>query len=362
MRIGIIIGSKCIGGAEKQARELAKHLNIHGHTAELIFLRDVSSDTKFDSTSFNIESVQFNFPKNQLRIKYLLQLKELFEYLKRKEFDVIHSFLPESVIIVAIYRILSRSITIHVAGVRGEYFKKKGLRERLYMLLIRRCNAIICNSNSLKEVCIREYGISSDLVSVIPNGVETPLIKPKLKNYPVRAIVVANYHQYKGYDLLFEALSHVSLPLTLHIIGRGDFKEIFAEKIERIPKNVNLIFEGQVDGIIDYQYFDIAIHPSRTEGMSNAIMEELANGLPVIAFDVGGNSQLIQHNWNGLLINQLNGIELAKAINLVINNYQLITYLSSNASKTMDKYSYKASTTQHILLYKKLFSSRDTSN
>jgi glycosyltransferase involved in cell wall biosynthesis len=45
-----------------------------------------------------------------------------------------------------------------------------------------------------------------------------------------------------------------------------------------------------------------AIHPSRTEGLSNAILEELAAGLPVVAMDVGGNSMLIDPGMNGYLL------------------------------------------------------------
>jgi len=175
-----------------------------------------------------------------------------------------------------------------------------------------------------------------------------------LHNNPKRAIVVANYQPYKGYDLLFNALVQVKMPVEIHIVGRGNFEKIFAREIQRIPTHVKLIFRGELNTRPEFQDFDFAIHPSRTEGMSNAIMEELSNGLPVLAFQVGGNSQLIQNNFNGFLIHKLNAFELSDRINFLLANPGLTEKLSLQAINSMKKYSFTTQAQRYVELYQHL--------
>jgi len=354
MRIAIVIGSNSIGGAEKQARELTKQLNSLGHASDIIFLHDKPFSSGPEGSSFGFPTKQFKFPDNQLGSKFFVQLIKLFIFLKKNNYDVIHSFLPESVMLAATYKLLSRKNTVHVAGVRGEYFKKLGLKEKLYIYLIRKSDGVVCNSDSLRKVCILEYGVSPTIISVIPNGVEVGSTKSTLQNNPKRAIVVANYQPYKGYDLLFNALVQVKMPVEIHIVGRGNFKEIFAKEIQKIPAHVKLNFRGELSAQPEFQEFDFAIHPSRTEGMSNAIMEELSNGLPVLAFQVGGNSQLIQNNFNGFLIQELNALELSDRINFLLANPELTGKLSFQAINSMKKYSFTRQAQRHIELYQHL--------
>jgi len=354
MRIAIVIGSNSIGGAEKQARELTKQLNALGHASDIIFLHQKSFASEPDVSNFGFQAKQFKFPDNQHGSKFFVQLIKLFIFLKKNNYDVIHSFLPESVVLVAIFKLLSRSHTVHVAGVRGEYFKKFGLKERLYIYLIRKSDAIVCNTDSLRQVCLSKYGVPPTIISVIPNGVEVVPPRSKPQKYPMRAIIVANYHPYKGYELLFDALAHVNKPVEIHIVGRGNFEEMFATEIRRIPIHVKLNLRGEINAEPEYQACDFAIHPSTTEGMSNAIMEELSHGLPVIAFNVGGNSELVQHNINGVLINELNSSNLAKQINLFLSDKNKYQSLSAHASSSMCKYSFSNAAQLHLALYKKL--------
>jgi hypothetical protein len=71
--------------------------------------------------------------------------------------------------------------------------------------------------------------------------------------------------------------------------------------------------------------------PSFREGLSNALLEAMASGLPVIASAVGGNPEVVQHEHNGLLFEADQADQLANAIARLVNDLSLATALGSRA-------------------------------
>ena len=63
-------------------------------------------------------------------------------------------------------------------------------------------------------------------VAVIPNGVDLPDWRSDTSGQPARGVVVANFHDYKGYDVLLESLTRVTEPVTVHLCGTGDVRVI----------------------------------------------------------------------------------------------------------------------------------------
>jgi glycosyltransferase involved in cell wall biosynthesis len=97
-----------------------------------------------------------------------------------------------------------------------------------------------------------------------------------------------------------------------------------------------------------------AVHPSHTEGLSNAILEQLAHGLPVIACRVGGNPQLIADGVNGLLVPPADPAALAAAIATVTTDPELRTRMAHAARTAATRYDWAACTQAHLALYRTL--------
>src|SRR5690606_35566447 len=76
-----------------------------------------------------------------------------------------------------------------------------------------------------------------------------------------------------------------------------------------------------------YSAGDLLVIPSLQENFSNAIMESLSCGMPVVGFDIGGNSDLIDHKKNGYLAQPYNTSDLAEGIDWVLqhNTPELLT-------------------------------------
>ena len=75
----------------------------------------------------------------------------------------------------------------------------------------------------------------------------------------------------------------------------------------------------------------ILVHPSRSEGMSNTILEGMAEGLPVVACDVGGNGEIIEHEVTGLLVPADDPPALAAQIRCLLNDVSLRERLGTAA-------------------------------
>lgn len=107
-----------------------------------------------------------------------------------------------------------------------------------------------------------------------------------------------------------------------------------------------------------YSAVDAMIVPSLQENLSNAIMESLSCGTPVVAFDIGGNNDMIEHKLNGYLAKPFDTTDLKDGIKWVLNtpNYEEI---SVNArEKVLKEFDSKIVAQKYIDLYNKVLNDR----
>jgi len=122
----------------------------------------------------------------------------------------------------------------------------------------------------------------------------------------------------KGYDLLVKALTQVSeLGFKLVVFGASSTGSGVGEDL---PFSVH--YAGHLHDDISmmtlYNAVDVMVVPSRQENLSNVIMESLSCGTPVVGFDIGGNSDLVDHKKNGYLAQAYEAEDLAVGIRWVM--------------------------------------------
>jgi glycosyltransferase involved in cell wall biosynthesis len=198
-------------------------------------------------------------------------------------------------------------------------------------------------------------------VTIIPNGIDSKIFKyndqafaRKVFNLPQEKTVllfVADYIENfrKGYAVLLKALEGVANPnIVLCSIGNK-----FGELIE----NENLIELGEIKDerlmSLAYTSADAFIIPSLMDNLPNTVIESLMCGTPVIGFPVGGIKDLIQHQQNGIIANDISATGLCNAIKQFIVNkdhYDRET-ISSNAT---EKYGISVMVDKYKALYKSI--------
>lgn len=101
-----------------------------------------------------------------------------------------------------------------------------------------------------------------------------------------------------------------------------------------------------------YSAADVMVVPSLQENLSNAIMESLACGTPVIAFAIGGNEDLIDHKLNGYLAEPFSSADLAEGISWILNSADPEVLAQNAREKVLRCFDSKVVAKQYIELYK----------
>lgn len=103
-----------------------------------------------------------------------------------------------------------------------------------------------------------------------------------------------------------------------------------------------------------YSAVDVMIVPSLQENLSNAIMESLSCGTPVVGFDVGGNIDMIEHKNTGYLAKPFDATDLKEGIEWVLNNPNYDELCVNAREKVMREFDSVVVAGKYISLYKKV--------
>jgi glycosyltransferase involved in cell wall biosynthesis len=214
--------------------------------------------------------------------------------------------------------------------------------------------------------CAKQSSLFKDTpVFNLPNPIDTSTFAPfdkqqarALLNLPQdKKLVLFGFigpinHPRKGFKELAEALTHLDADNTeLVVFGSSqpktsqDFKQK-AHYSDSLHDDVSLR--------VLYSAADVMVVPSLQENLSNAIMESLACGTPVVGFAIGGNSDLIEHQITGYLAKPFNATDLAQGIEWVMNtsNYQGIS--QNSREKVLREFDSQVVVKKYIDLYNKI--------
>lgn len=169
----------------------------------------------------------------------------------------------------------------------------------------------------------------------IPNLIDVNLFKPigkkiarNILNLRVDVKIIAFGAIYstsdinKGYHYLKEILKLINADVEIIVFGGSDPGDL--GDIKNSIKYLGHIYDDYTLSII-YNAADIVIVPSIQENLSNVIMESMSCGTPVVAFDVGGNSDLIKHGINGYLVKPFDIKGFNDGFEWIFNNYEKIS-------------------------------------
>ena len=157
----------------------------------------------------------------------------------------------------------------------------------------------------------------------------------------------------KGYLYLKEALKNISISkdeLEIVIFGsnKDEIKNEFGIKTKYTGS-----FSDNLSLKLLYSAADVMVVPSTQENLSNMIMESMSCGIPIIAFDIGGNPDMIEHQQNGYLAKPFESEDLARGMGWVLEDEERHKQLSYNArQKVLKSFDFKRIIPKYIELYK----------
>lgn len=216
----------------------------------------------------------------------------------------------------------------------------------------------------------RESALFRDFpITVIPYCIDHELFSPGSKTeacarwnldpgkrYILYGAVNALNDKRKGYDLLIKSFLHFE-----SIADKNDTELLIIGANEPIDKlqvktKVNYlgILESESDLISAYRCADVTVVPSIAENLSLLTMESMSCGVSVVAFDIGGNRDLIDHKFNGYLAKPYNCDDLSIGIKWCLEN-NADQHLSKNArTKIVDSFNYEMTADAYNKLYRRI--------
>ena len=228
---------------------------------------------------------------------------------------------------------------------------------------------ITANSHAVVEDTIRRDGADPAMLVHIPNGLDFTRFdavrdcrliereKLGLSEGTLGVLSVGNLIPYKGHADLLKAISLISndqFRLRFYIVGedRGIGSELNA-LAARLHIAERLVFMGSRSDIPAIMgAMDLFVLPSHEEGSSNALLEALAAGLPVVATDVGGNREALQDGRFGVLVSPRDPEDLASGIQKLVQDTRARESIRMLAPAYVEEmYSIERMTDAHVLLY-----------
>jgi glycosyltransferase involved in cell wall biosynthesis len=214
----------------------------------------------------------------------------------------------------------------------------------------RAVDSVICVSEAVRTQLLRSDPGLDGKLSVIPNAVDVDAADRLAQDSPVPPIrqpyiiTVGRITPVKAYDFLLDAAPRIDGKLV--VIGGGPDLQRFRQAVEDRGLGDRLEFVGEkslIDTAILIRHAAFSIHPSYSEGMSNAILEYMTYGKAVVCRDLDSNRELITQGRNGFLfrantdfVEQVNRLthtpELQKSMGLaarqrIIGQHELDTIL-----------------------------------
>jgi glycosyltransferase involved in cell wall biosynthesis len=218
------------------------------------------------------------------------------------------------------------------------FFRKEAIKEIDKVFLISR--------HGLDYIC-KKYPFYKNKFHYSPLGIENENIKSKQSLGDVFRIVSCSFiRPEKRVDFIAKCIKQLSFISEkkiewFHIGGNVISKKYDPLKSLKIMtanslfKKIKIFFLGTLSNIKVFNFYknqrlDLFLLLSKREGKPVSIMEALSVGLPIVATDVGGVSELIDQNKNGILIKSNNSsCNIAKIINSLIKNRKLLTSMRS---------------------------------
>ncbi len=316
MRIGIVC-YPTFGGSGVIATELGKSLGQRGHEVHFICYNvPVRLSSPASNTHFHLVEV-VSYPLFQFPPYTLALASKIAEVIERYKLDLIHVHyaVPHSVSAHLAQQMVGNKTIKIITTLHGTDIQLVGLEPSYFRVIkyaIENNNGITAVSDYLARTTHEEFRTRCD-IRVIPNFVDTARFKreanPHLRNRfaaPGEKIVthISNFRNLKRVPdvvLIFQEIRR-QLPAKLLLVGEGPEFTRVLEVINQLglyDQVILLHLQDRVEDILAIS--DLFLLPSEIESFGLAALEAMAAEVPVVATDVGGLPEVVEHDGCGYL-------------------------------------------------------------
>ncbi len=235
--------------------------------------------------------------------------------------------------------------------------------EQRYLPLLKKAKAVTVFTQDAKWMLVNQYGLNEDFVHVIPQSVYFPVHEHSNKPLPLpvgtpKLLLPAGLRPVK--DVLFAIKSILKLKidfptLTLLIAGANLDDDVYTQVQDAVKKYdwLHYLPEIELSRMNDlYEWADIVLNTSLTEGQSTSLLEAMSLHKPVIARVNTGNCSIIRHDENGMLFQ--NHEELYQSLKKVLSDDKFYEHLCDAGYQTiLENHTIEKEVVSYLNLYNK---------
>ncbi|MGH9676183.1 MAG: glycosyltransferase family 4 protein, partial [Candidatus Acidiferrum sp.] len=346
------------GGAAAIAYNLGRELQALGHQISYVFLEDL-----FESTTVPTRFQDLQFSRKLAR--YIAA--------NRGKFSIVHLHAPAGMVyglrrrylggasyppyIMLLHGLEERRGHVmsreHKKGRAWHFSWKNRLWHRLYhqprfRWSIRTADGAHTYSRDTWNLMQLKYNLDAERVAYIPNGAEARFFVPR--QYPdrdgLRLLYAGTWLDQRGIFYLREALANLikRIPrVNMTFAGCGvsaeEIHSFFGAELAKCIEVRPAVPAEAMPGL--YLEHDVFLFPSLVEGLPTVLLEAMATGMPVITAETCGMPDVVENEYNGLLIPPADSAAIESAVMHLAGCRELRERLGTTARETMKRYTWQ---------------------
>jgi len=348
-----------VGGAEKQLLLIANALQEDGNKVFVLFN---SGDKEFLERFDNgIELISLPQKSFFGKTRFTISL------VRKKQIDIIHAWELISVLMGLAAQFLSKAVLLNgsLRSAPSHHIFKKLWRMNWQRRIAKYCNlycgiAVLSNSRA----GLKAYGIENRKNTfVLHNGYisDTGEYQSQEDDSFIRIGMVANMRWKKDFGTLIQAGNQLCSKyknLKFYLVGDGPDKDKYLTTVNDSEYKDCYVFTGKVTNVLQMvSNFDICtlINDISGEGISNSIMEYMSLGKPVVATDMGGNSELVLDGKTGFLVPAYDVEKLVASLEKLILSKELRNQLGKAGNTYLrEEFNTKKMTSNILNIYQSI--------
>ncbi|HYF38301.1 MAG TPA: glycosyltransferase [Gemmatimonadales bacterium] len=324
MKILLLSTSMGMGGADKLLLTAARAMQGHGHAVRIVSLTPLGPMGQ-EARSLGIPTDSLEMRRGVPDVRALFRLARM-----AREWcpDVVHSHMVHANLMARALRLLVR-VPVLVSTIHNIY-EGGALLMAGYRLTNGLVDHITIVSEAAAERFVNERIVPRELLTVVPNGVDTDLFAqiPAGSREALRAewgvgnefvwLAVGRFEIAKDYPNMLRAFARVRESMSgarLMLVGRGSLQNETQQLVTELGLESSVRFLGvqsQIPAIMNAA--DGFVLSSAWEGMPMVLLEAAAAGLPIVATQVGGNHEVVREGESGYLVPPRDADALAAAM------------------------------------------------
>jgi glycosyltransferase involved in cell wall biosynthesis len=327
-----------VGGTEKQLRELISRMDRSRFTPTLVavYSMHMPHEAEFGGMGCPVRCLGLRRLVSAKGIRAVLQLAA---EIRRERIHLIQTFFPDASIVGTIAGRLGGARVVLGRRDLGYWYTPRYLS--VLRVLQRFAHAYLVNSQAVRTAVSESERVDPDRVQVVYNGFfDLPTGPSRLTladfGFPLDAKlvgIVANLRQIKRLDRFVEMAASIRDPRARFlIVGYGELQDALLAQARRAGLGERLRITRTLQDVLEViKLFRVGALTSESEGLSNTLVEFGLCGVPAVAFDVGGNREVIEDGVSGFLVKPFDVPVLTKRVEELLADDALRSRLGTGA-------------------------------